>query len=90
MAIKAGRLLARRLFGGSALKMDYALIPTTVFSPIEYGCCGLTEEDAVRQYGEDEIDVQSSHFLCFSYSSTGIFCPFVLNERSLGAMYNPG
>lgn len=45
-AIKAGRLLAHRLFGGKTELMDYENIPTTVFTPIEYGTCGLTEDDA--------------------------------------------
>jgi len=26
--------------------MDYVNVPTTVFTPIEYGSCGLSEEDA--------------------------------------------
>jgi thioredoxin reductase (NADPH) len=58
VAIKAGRLLARRLFNNqpNAL-MDYDLIPTTVFSPVEYGCCGLTEEQAIARHGADNIEV---------------------------------
>ena len=52
------RLLARRLFGGQPeAVMDYHLIPTTVFTPIEYGSVGLTEEDAVAKYGADNIEV---------------------------------
>ena len=35
VAIKAGQLLARRLFGGSSQQMDYDTICTTVFTPIE-------------------------------------------------------
>jgi len=27
--------------------MDYVNVPTTVFTPIEYGCCGLSEVDAI-------------------------------------------
>lgn len=41
VAIAAGQLLARRLFGGSSKQMDYVNIPTTVFTPVEYGVCGL-------------------------------------------------
>jgi thioredoxin reductase (NADPH) len=47
VAIKAGKLLAERLFGGKTAKMDYVNVPTTVFTPLEYGSCGLSEEDAV-------------------------------------------
>lgn len=46
VAIKAGKLLSERLFGGKTDKMDYINVPTTVFSPLEYGCCGYSEEDA--------------------------------------------
>jgi thioredoxin reductase (NADPH) len=47
VAIKAGELLARRLFSDSKELMDWDYIPTTVFTPIEYGCCGLSEEEAI-------------------------------------------
>ena len=46
VAIKAGAMLALRLFGGSTAKMDYLNVPTTVFTPIEYGCVGYTELEA--------------------------------------------
>jgi thioredoxin reductase (NADPH) len=46
VAIKAGKLLAYRLFGGATEKMDYINVPTTVFTPLEYGSCGYSEEEA--------------------------------------------
>ena len=55
-------MLARRLYGGSKAAMDYDLVPTAVFSPLEYGCVGLSEEDAIAQYGEDSIDVYHQQF----------------------------
>lgn len=42
----AGKLLAKRLFGGGTRTMSYKYVPTTVFTPIEYGCCGYSEEEA--------------------------------------------
>lgn len=42
VAIRAGRLLARRLYDGSDIQMDYANVATAVFTPIEYGCVGLS------------------------------------------------
>jgi thioredoxin reductase (NADPH) len=57
VAIQAGKLLARRLYGGSQELMDYDDIATTVFSPLEYGCVGLTEEEAIKRYTEDNIEV---------------------------------
>jgi len=62
VAIHAGRLLARRLFANSTRQMDYDNVPTTIFTPIEYGCCGLTEEDAISRYGGDNIEVFHSFF----------------------------
>ena len=61
MAIKAGKRLAARLFGGSTLPMDYDTVPTTVFTPLEYGCIGLSEEDAKARYGDEDIEVYHSY-----------------------------
>lgn len=62
VAIKAGVRLARRMFHGSTLRMDYNLVPTTVFTPLEYGCVGMSEELATETYGADAIDVYHSYF----------------------------
>ncbi|MEJ1279684.1 hypothetical protein NN561_010619 [Cricetulus griseus] len=56
VAIQAGKLLARRLFGGSLEKCDYINIPTTVFTPLEYGCCGLSEEKAIEVYKKENLE----------------------------------
>ena len=57
VAIQAGKLLARRIVGSSKALTNYNLVPTTVFTPIEYGCCGLSEEEALEKYGEGAIEV---------------------------------
>lgn len=57
VAARTGRLIARRLAGTSTEKMNYDLVATTVFTPIEYACCGLSEEDAIKKYGQDNIEV---------------------------------
>ncbi|CAJ0958454.1 unnamed protein product [Ranitomeya imitator] len=62
VAIQAGRLLARRLYGSSTVKCDYVNVPTTVFTPLEYGACGLSEEKAISKYGEANIEVYHSYF----------------------------
>ncbi|KAM4809708.1 thioredoxin reductase 2, mitochondrial [Rhinophrynus dorsalis] len=56
-AVAAGKLLAHRLFNNSAELMDYDNVPTTVFTPLEYGCVGLSEEEATQRYGVDAIEV---------------------------------
>lgn len=52
VAIQAGVRLARRLAGVASEEMDYAGVPTTVFTPLEYSCVGLSEEDAIEAHGE--------------------------------------
>eukprot|EP00439_Symbiodinium_sp_Y106_P020612 s2610_g2.t1 len=57
VAIQAGRMLTRRLFAGSTKKMDYTDIATTVFTPIEYGCVGYSEDEAREKISKDRIKV---------------------------------
>lgn len=57
VAVQAGILLARRLFGGQTKQMDYVNVPTAVFTPLEYGCVGYSEEDAIAKFGEDKLEV---------------------------------
>jgi hypothetical protein len=61
VAIMAGKLLAKRLYANGTEGMDYDRIPTTVFTPLEYGCCGLSEEDAIARYG-DQLEVYHSNY----------------------------
>mmetsp|Transcript_16818 Transcript_16818/g.14724 ORF Transcript_16818/g.14724 Transcript_16818/m.14724 type:complete len:129 (-) Transcript_16818:95-481(-) len=42
--------------------MDYINIPTTVFTPIEYGSCGYSEEAARKVLGDDKIVVFTRQF----------------------------
>ena len=39
--------------------MDYINVPTTVFTPLEYGAIGYAEEAAIEKYGEDDVEVSS-------------------------------
>ncbi|KAE9029595.1 Thioredoxin reductase [Phytophthora rubi] len=63
VAIQAGRLLSRRLYNNSTVQMDYDKICTAVFTPIEYGCCGLSEEDSKERYGENNVEVYHKNFV---------------------------
>ena len=63
VAIKAGRTLSERLFNGkTSAKMDYTTIPTVVFSHPAIGTVGLTEEEAIKEYGQEHIKVYKSSF----------------------------
>lgn len=63
IAMKSAQLLAQRLshrLGKTVLtpedyeetKLDYNDFPTTVFTPLEYSCVGLTEQQAQTRVGE--------------------------------------
>ncbi|XP_074595017.1 thioredoxin reductase 1, cytoplasmic-like [Brevipalpus obovatus] len=62
VAIKAGLALARRLAGQSDTQCDYSFVPTTIFTPLEYSCCGFSEEKAKETYGEDNLEIYIQHF----------------------------
>eukprot|EP01091_Cochliopodium_minus_P015808 TRINITY_DN5719_c0_g1_i1.p1 TRINITY_DN5719_c0_g1~~TRINITY_DN5719_c0_g1_i1.p1 ORF type:complete len:536 (-),score=154.89 TRINITY_DN5719_c0_g1_i1:169-1749(-) len=61
-AIKSGKLLAQRLYGNSKKQMDYTNIPTTIFTPIEYGCIGYPEDVALSKFGKENIEVYHTYF----------------------------
>lgn len=42
--------------------MDYTNVATTVFTPLEYGTVGLSEEEAIEKYGQDKLDVYHTSF----------------------------
>ncbi|WP_318471384.1 glutathione-disulfide reductase [Photobacterium leiognathi] len=63
VAVKAGRQLSERLFNNKPdAKMDYKLVPTVVFSHPPIGTIGLTEAEAIEQYGEENVKVYKSSF----------------------------
>jgi len=57
VAIMAGKLLAHRLYSRGQTLMNYDNVATTVFTPLEYGAIGLSEEDAKKKFGDDNIEV---------------------------------
>ena len=68
VAIAAGRRLADRLYGGmEGRHLDYALIPTVVFSHPTIGTVGLTEAEARAEYG-DALKVYESRFNAMYYA----------------------
>lgn len=90
VAIQAGGHLADRLFGNSKLPMDYKKVCTTVFTPIEYGCVGYSEDDAIAEFTEKEIEVFHKTFvplewaLSESRTHTG-FCKVIV-EKATGVV----
>ena len=71
VAIAAGRRLAHRLFGGpefSNYHMDYTNVPSVVFAHPEVGSIGLTEPQAIEQYGKDNIKIYKTNFTAMYYA----------------------
>jgi glutathione reductase (NADPH) len=63
VAVAAGRRLCERLFNNKPEEhLDYSGIATVVFSHPVIGTVGLTENEAISQYGEDNITVYKSQF----------------------------
>lgn len=69
VAIAAGRRLADRLFGGlPGGKIFYSTIPTIVFSHPPIGMIGLTQPDAEKKFGKENIRVKESTFSSMLYA----------------------
>jgi glutathione reductase (NADPH) len=63
VAVAAGRRLCERLFNNKPEEhLDYSGIATVVFSHPVIGTVGLTENEAIVQYGEENITVYKSQF----------------------------
>jgi glutathione reductase (NADPH) len=70
VAIAAGRRLADRLFGGKPDRhLDYALIPTVIFSHPPIGTVGLSEPEARALHG-DAVKVYGASFVPMYHALT--------------------
>ncbi|KAI1940268.1 Glutathione reductase [Ophidiomyces ophidiicola] len=70
VAIAAGRQLGNRLFGPPELKSSklcYDNIPTVVFAHPEVGSIGLTEPEAEKEYGKDNLKIYHTKFTAMFY-----------------------
>ncbi len=63
VAVAAGRRLCERLFNNKPYEhLDYSNIATVVFSHPVIGTVGLSEKEAIAEYGEDQVKVYNSQF----------------------------
>lgn len=63
VAVAAGRRLSERLFNNKPNEhLDYNLVPTVIFTHPPIGTIGMSEMQAIAQYGEDSIKCYSSTF----------------------------
>uniref|UniRef100_A0A1I8ESR7 glutathione-disulfide reductase n=1 Tax=Wuchereria bancrofti TaxID=6293 RepID=A0A1I8ESR7_WUCBA len=92
VAIAAGRCLAHRLFNNEInSRLDYKNIPSVVFSHPTLGTIGLTEAQAVDQYGKNNLTIYKTKFNPMYYAVTQHKEPTMMklicageNERVVG------
>ncbi len=77
VAIDEGRAFADTVFGNAPRQVNYANIPTAVFSQPEAATVGLSEAEAKAKVGEDNVKVYRSTFRPLFHSLTGS------NEKTL-------
>ncbi|XP_033145571.1 glutathione reductase, chloroplastic isoform X2 [Brassica rapa] len=70
VALMEGGALAKTLFQNEPTKPDHRAVPCAVFSQPPIGTVGLTEEQAIEQYGD--IDVFTSHFKPLKATLSGL------------------
>lgn len=97
VAVKAGIYLSQRLFAGQSRTVNYDLVPTTVFTPLEYACVGLSEEAALSRYGSSAIVTYFSSFTPVEWAFAEkhrsqqafvkVICLASENERIIGLHY---
>ena len=69
VALAEGMAVAKTLFNDEPTKVDYADVPTAVFSQPPIGTVGLTEEEARERFGD--VDIYRSTFTPMKHSMTG-------------------
>lgn len=62
VAIREGTLLADRLYAGGTKSVNYDLIATTIFTPLEYASIGFSEERAIEKLGKENVEVYHTAF----------------------------
>jgi glutathione reductase (NADPH) len=89
VALAEGMAVANTLFRNKPTKMDYANVPTAVFSNPSIGCVGLTEEQAREKYGR--VRIFTADFKALKHTLSGsderTFMKLVVhreNDRVLG------
>ncbi|KAG5815089.1 hypothetical protein H9Q74_009139 [Fusarium xylarioides] len=71
VAIAAGRKLIDRLFSGEQYhtsKLAYDLIPSVIFAHPEVGTIGITQEEAEKKYGRENIKIYITSFTATYYN----------------------
>lgn len=70
VALMEGQAVAKTLFANEPTKPDYRAVPAAVFSQPPISTVGLTEEQAIQQYGD--IDVFTANFRPLKATVSGL------------------
>lgn len=88
----AGKLLVRRLLAGGNATLDNLMVPTTVFTPLDYAAFGLNEKEALQQLARNRgskfttrVIRRSSGCLAAFLSQGVCFCRAVVIEETNSA-----
>ncbi len=91
VAIAEGRAFADSIYGNKPSHVDHSLVASAVFSQPEIATVGLTEEQAVKTYGEKNVCIYRARFrpMSKSLSKTDQHCLLKLivegvNQRIIG------
>ncbi|KAL3531274.1 hypothetical protein ACH5RR_010596 [Cinchona calisaya] len=84
VALMEGGALAKTLFANELTKPDYRAIPSAVFSQPPIGLVGLTEEQAIKEYGD--VDIFTANFRPLKATLSGlpdrIFMKLIVNAKT--------
>jgi len=63
--------------------MNYKFVPTTIFTPLEYGAIGFSEEDAKAHFGEENVEVRNDASFKSFYLYIGVSIDLFLSFFSI-------
>lgn len=82
VAIRAGRILAERLYNNRpGLKCSYENVATVIFSHPPIGTVGLPQDEAEQKFGSENVTVHKSRFINMFYS------PCKIQEKKLPSFF---
>lgn len=70
VALMEGGALAKTIFANEPTKPDYRAVPSAVFSQPPIGQVGLTEEQAIKEYGD--VDIFTANFRPLKATLSGL------------------
>ncbi|XP_052169914.1 glutathione reductase, chloroplastic-like [Diospyros lotus] len=70
VALMEGGALAKTLFANEPTKPDYRAVPSAVFCQPPIGQVGLTEDEAIKKYGD--VDIYTSNFRPLKATLSGL------------------